>query len=81
MGTHTLLQRDIIYYNIAATHIACDMEGILHGDMSHGNCIIFDEFLARFWLVRASNSVIILDYRHLESLFTLIKIVNEVQKK
>ncbi len=47
IGTRTLMQRDIAYHNIAATHIVCDMEGMLHGDMSHGNCIIFDEFLTR----------------------------------
>ncbi len=82
MGIHTPMQRDIVYHNIAATHIACDTEGMLHKDMLHGNCIIFDKFLARFWLFSASDCVIIWDYRHLEeSLFTLIKIVNEVQKK
>ncbi len=73
------MQCDIIYHKIAATHITCDTEGVLHGDMSHGNCIIFDEFLARFWLFSASDRVIIGDYRHLESLFTLIKIVKKMR--
>ncbi len=75
------MQRDIVYHNTEATHIAGNTEGMLHGDMSHGNCIIFDKFLVRFWLFSASDCVIIWDYRHLESLFTLIKIVNKVQKK
>ncbi len=46
------MQRDIVYRNIAATHIACDTEGMLHGEISHGNFIIFDTFLARFWFKR-----------------------------
>ncbi len=75
------MQCDIVYPNIAVTHIACDMEGMLHGKISHRNFIIFDAFLARFWFFSASEHVIICDYRHLKSLFTLIKIVNEVQKK
>ncbi len=74
------MQNDIVYRNIAATHIACDAEGMLHGEISHGNFIIFDAFLARFSIFSASERVIICDYKHLESLFTLIKIVNEVQK-
>ncbi len=45
MGTHTLMQRDIVYRNIAAAHIACDTEGMLHVEISHGNFIIFDAFL------------------------------------
>ncbi len=53
------MQRDMVYHNIAATHIACDTEGMLHGDTAHGNFIIFDEFLARFWLFSASDRVII----------------------
>ncbi len=57
--THTLMQRDIVYRNIAATHIACDMEGMLHRKISHRNFIIFDAFLARFWLFSASDCVII----------------------
>ncbi len=75
------MQRDIVYRNIAATHIAYDMKGMLHGEISHGNFIIFHAFLAHFWFFSASERVIICDYKHLESLFTLIKIVNEVQKK
>ncbi len=75
------MQRDIVYRNIAATHIACDTEGMLHREISHGNFIIFDAFLVRFWFFSASEHVIICDYKHPESLITLIKIVNEVQKK
>ncbi len=74
------MQCDIIYRNIAATHIACDTEGMLHGEIPHGNFIIFDAFLASFWFFSTSERVIICDYKHLESLISLIKIVNEVQK-
>ncbi len=42
----------------------------------HFRCI-----LAHFWFFSASERVIICDYKHLESLFTLIKVVNEVQKQ
>ncbi len=45
IGTHTPMKRDIVYRNIAATHIACHMEGMLHGEISHRNFIIFDAFL------------------------------------
>ncbi len=57
--THTLMQRDIVYRNIAAAHIACDTEGMLHEEILHENCIIFDEFLVCFWLFSASDCVII----------------------
>ncbi len=43
------MQRDIVYRNIAKTHITCDTEGMLHGEISQGNFIIFDAFLGRFW--------------------------------
>ncbi len=36
------MQRDIVYRNITATHIARNTEGMLHGEISHGNFIIFD---------------------------------------
>ncbi len=52
------MQRDIVYRNIAATHIACHMEGMLHGEISYGNFIIFDAFLGRFWLFSVSDCVI-----------------------
>ncbi len=78
---YTDAQHDIVYRNIAATHIAYDTEGMLHGEISHGNFIIFDAFLGLFWFFSTSERVIICDYKHLESLITLIKIVNEVQKK
>ncbi len=42
------MQRDIVYRSIAATHIACDTVGMLHGEISHGNFIIFDAFLGLF---------------------------------
>ncbi len=53
------MQCDIVYRNIAATHIACDTEGMLHGEISHGNFIIFNEFLAHLWLFSASDRVFI----------------------
>ncbi len=66
------MQRDIVYRNIAATHIACDTEGMLHGEISHGNFIIFDAFLGRFWLFSASDCVIILDLRFEKGLWSYI---------
>ncbi len=45
------------YRNIAATHIACDTEEMLHREISHGNFIIFDAFLGRFWLFSTSDCV------------------------